>query len=505
MLSDQGYAQSFGPGSTFPYLAKTLVKQGELLTNYYAVAPSPLSNAIAMIGGQGPTVQTSIDCPTYTTVTPGKKGKDGQIRGDGCVYPIAAQTLPDQLTASGLSAKSYVEGMDSGPAGTPKTCRHPQLNSPDANQTPQPGDPYVTWRNPFVYFQSLVPSCASSDVALPQLFKDLKSANNTPSFSYIVPSPCNDGSGMTCPPASQAPSSTSTSSTGPSSTATTPTSATPGSVTATNPGIPPAIDPSPTDTGTAPAEPNAASTAPTTTSVTTPATSSTPTTTAPTSSTPTQTPSTGPAFTAPTDEQAAGDAADNFLRSVIPKIEASPAYKDGGLIVITFDEAPQSGPDADPSACCDNPVYPNLPASSTTSTTSTTTSTTSGASTTTTSTTSAPGTTVPTSASTTTSATTTAATTTSPTTSSGSTTTTSTTTTAPAGGQTTPTGGGGQVGLLLISKYVTPASSDTTDYFNHYSLLASIEELFSLPRLGYASDPSLPFFGPSTYSNFSGS
>jgi Phosphoesterase family len=513
MLSDQGYAQSFGPGSTFPYLAKTLVKQGELLPNYYAVGPSPLSNAIAMISGQGPTVQTAANCSTYTAVTPGKRAKDGQIRGDGCVYPTAAQTLPDQLTASGMSWKAYVEGMDSGPTGTTKTCRHPQLNSPDPSQTPQPGDPYVTWRNPFVYFQSLVPTCDSSDVALPQLSKDLKSTNDTPALSYIVPSPCNDGSGMTCPPASSSTTtstttsgttSTSTSAAGTSATSTASTGATPGAVTASDPGILPALDSSPTDTTT-----------PTTPPVVTPPSTSTstgPSTTSGTTGSGTtisgQTP-TGAAFMAPADEQAAGEAADNFLRSLIPKIEASPAYKDGGLIVITFDEAPQSGPHADPSACCDNPAYPNLPASSTTSTTTTgsattTTSTTSGASTTTTSTTTVPGTTVPTSASTTTSTTTTAATT-PPTTDTGSTTTTSTTTTAPAGGQTTPTGGGGQVGLLLISKYVTPGSSDATDYFNHYSLLASIEELFSLQRLGYASDPSLPFFGPATYNNFSGS
>ena len=38
---------------------------------------------------------------------------------------------------------------------------------------------------------------------------------------------------------------------------------------------------------------------------------------------------------------------DGFLRSVVPEIEQSAAYKDNGLIAITFDEAPQSGPSAD--------------------------------------------------------------------------------------------------------------------------------------------------------------
>jgi hypothetical protein len=169
---------------------------------------------------------------------------------------------------------------------------------------------------------------------------------------------------------------------------------------------------------------------------------------------------------------------------VIPKIEKSAAYKDGGLIAITFDEAPQTGAHADPSACCNNPIYPNLPApSTTTSTTATPGQTTTGT---------APATTT---TSTTTSTTGTGTTTTG--------TTTTTTTTSPiTGGQTTPTGGGGQVGLLLISKYVKPKTEDLIDYYNHYSLLASIEDLFSLQRLGYTTDPQLPFFDSATYNNY---
>jgi hypothetical protein len=50
------------------------------------------------------------------------------------------------------------------------------------------------------------------------------------------------------------------------------------------------------------------------------------------------------------------------------------------------------------------------------------------------------------------------------------------------------------VGLLVISRYVKPGTSDLVDYYNHYSLLATIENLFALKRLGYAGDPSLPVF-----------
>jgi hypothetical protein len=71
-------------------------------------------------------------------------------------------------------------------------------------------------------------------------------------------------------------------------------------------------------------------------------------------------------------------------------------------------------------------------------------------------------------------------------------------------GVTNPTGGGGQVGLLLLSKYVSPGTQEVTDYFNHFSLLASLEQLLHVPRIGYATDPSLALFGAAVYNASSG-
>jgi hypothetical protein len=45
--------------------------------------------------------------------------------------------------------------------------------------------------------------------------------------------------------------------------------------------------------------------------------------------------------------------------------------------------------------------------------------------------------------------------------------------------------GGGRIGALVLSRYVAPGTVSDHAY-NHYSLLASIEDLFGLPRLGYA-------------------
>src|SRR5258707_4826742 len=63
-----------------------------------------------------------------------------------------------------------------------------------------------------------------------------------------------------------------------------------------------------------------------------------------------------------------------------------------------------------------------------------------------------------------------------------------------------PTGGGGRVGLLLLSPFVAPGTVNETGYYNHYSLLLSIEELFELERTRYASEIALTPFGSTVYS-----
>lgn len=57
---------------------------------------------------------------------------------------------------------------------------------------------------------------------------------------------------------------------------------------------------------------------------------------------------------------------------------------------------------------------------------------------------------------------------------------------------------GGRVGALLISPFVKPGTSSTT-FYNHYSLLASVEDIFGLPHLGLAQDPALGHFGRDVY------
>jgi hypothetical protein len=339
-LGEIGYEESFGATSPAPYLAKSLAEKGELLANYYAVTKGDLANQIAMLSGQGPTPETATNCPTYADLLPGTLSAEGQVGGAGCVYPATTPTLPGQLLEKELGWKAYVEDIDKGvPSGQPASCRHPALGAADPSQAPLPGDAYVTWRNPVVFFHSLTdgPECAQNDVGLEQLASDLKAAKSTPALSYIVPNACHDGGETPC-----------------------------------EPGLP---------SGALEVE--------------------------------------------------------SFLQRVVPAIEASPAYKEGGLIAITAAQARQAGPTADASSCCIAPQYPNLPADPAAE--------------------------------------------------------------EPATGPVKPSGGGGKVGLLLISPFVAPGSVNESGYYNHYSLLRSIEELFELEPLGYAAEPALTGFDASVY------
>ncbi|HEY1451787.1 MAG TPA: hypothetical protein VGF47_12610, partial [Solirubrobacteraceae bacterium] len=208
MLSDEPYASVFGPLSSAPYLARTLEKRGELLARYYGVAHEQLANGIALLSGQGPTPATAANCPTYNDITPATAGGEGQTLGEGCVYPATTPTLPGQLEAKHHSWRAYVQGIGE-PGGAVAPCAHPSVGQSDPTSvspatpagTPAPAGPFATFRNPFVYFHSLIdsPECAKDDIGLSALGGDLKSSQRTPSLSYIVPDRCHDGSPGPCP------------------------------------------------------------------------------------------------------------------------------------------------------------------------------------------------------------------------------------------------------------------------------------------------------------------
>jgi hypothetical protein len=206
VLADHGFEETYGPASTATYMAKTLPEKGELLSNYYAVTSGDLANEIALVSGQGPNPATAANCPEYKDFVVPTLSATGQAEGEGCVYPAEAETLPGQLVAAKKTWKAYIGGIGTGQAGEPTTCRHPGIGEADPAQVPRPGDPYETWRDPLVYFHSIVdsPECAERDAGLEQLSADLKKETSTPSFSYIVPDACHDGGETPCEPGAPA-------------------------------------------------------------------------------------------------------------------------------------------------------------------------------------------------------------------------------------------------------------------------------------------------------------
>jgi hypothetical protein len=62
------------------------------------------------------------------------------------------------------------------------------------------------------------------------------------------------------------------------------------------------------------------------------------------------------------DGQVGGMAqADKFLKQLVPMITTSKAFRDRGLLIVTFDEAEGAPPDGDASACCNEQPGPNTP------------------------------------------------------------------------------------------------------------------------------------------------
>ena len=259
VLSDRGFAQSFGAGAASGYLGGGLRRQGELVQNYYAVAGAPLANEIALVSGQGPTAQTATDCPTFSRIAPGEKG--------------AARSGARHRLRVSLGHQDARQSADR-PPGTPgrptsqgsargarTACRVPKLGSKQA----QAGGPLELRR--LAQPVPLLPLAHRRRRLSPERGRHRAARQGREEREHRALVRLHHPSGLRHRRR--------------------------GAVQAG------------ARTGLA--------------------------------------------------------AANRFLKSVVPEIKRSAAYKDDGLIAITFDQAPQTGPNADPSACCSSPAtYPNL-------------------------------------------------------------------------------------------------------------------------------------------------
>jgi Phosphoesterase family len=239
ILENKSYDTTFTGLNKNTYLWQTLPKQGVLLKNYYGTGHDSQDNYITLASGQAPQPDVQNDCPYYDRFSGHvakaggslKKNKNyGQMVSaagvnaaagqNGCVYPKSVPTLFNQLDANKVSWKGYAQdlGNPETPAGSPphsvgaKYCGAPFTKpGPTGSPSfPNPGsanatDQYVPKHFPFPWFESVLSSgdCNAKHIAnvfstTNGLYHDLQSERTTPAFSWITPDNCSDGHDAVC-------------------------------------------------------------------------------------------------------------------------------------------------------------------------------------------------------------------------------------------------------------------------------------------------------------------
>jgi hypothetical protein len=201
ILENKSYDATFTGLNQNSYLWKTLPSQGVLLTNYYGTGHSSQDNYLSMVSGQAPEEDTQSDCSVADTdfgsnasiVTSGPNkgqvastanatqpsGANAPNGANGCTYPTGAPTLFNQLDAAGETWKGYAQDLGDQAGREDATCGGPgtAANNPDTNPTlmsatatqplpagitsftgAQTNDQYVAKHFPFPWFESITGS-----------------------------------------------------------------------------------------------------------------------------------------------------------------------------------------------------------------------------------------------------------------------------------------------------------------------------------------------------------
>ncbi len=205
MLENKSYSDTFGTSVQDPYLQKTLVPQGALLTEYYGTGHVSLDNYISLNSGQAPTPDTVGDCPTYTDVQ--QTGTHQRRTGDCRERLHLSQEREEHCPTSWSPGDSrgrvtwrtwgtIRRARAAPPAAIPSMAVRTPPHLPRAPSAAVPlGDAYATRHDPFMYFHSIIdsPTCKTNVVRLEQLSADLAQVRTTPNLSFITPNLCNDG------------------------------------------------------------------------------------------------------------------------------------------------------------------------------------------------------------------------------------------------------------------------------------------------------------------------
>jgi hypothetical protein len=129
ILENKSYDASFTGLNNNTYLWQTLPSQGVLLKNYYGTGHFSLDNYISMVAGQATQPDTQADCPDYTSFTgtvdttgslwtnpnygqiDSAAGVNAAAGTNGCVYPASVPTLFNQLDAAHVGWKGYAQDL----------------------------------------------------------------------------------------------------------------------------------------------------------------------------------------------------------------------------------------------------------------------------------------------------------------------------------------------------------------------------------------------------------
>jgi len=215
ILENKSYDATFTGLNQNSYLWKTLPSQGVELTNYYGTGHFSMDNYISMVSGQAPEQDTQSDCSVANTnigsnasiITSGANlgqvaslanaaqpsGANAPNGANGCTYPSQTATLFNQLDAAGKTWKGYAQDLGAQAGRDDAVCGGPgtSANNPDTNPTQlstpatfpagvtsftgaQANDQYVAKHFPFPWFHSLTGSTKADGTTTAALTKPVQ-------------------------------------------------------------------------------------------------------------------------------------------------------------------------------------------------------------------------------------------------------------------------------------------------------------------------------------------
>ena len=217
ILENKSYDATFTGLNQNSYLWKTLPAQGVLLKNYYGTGHFSQDNYISMVSGQSAQQDTQSDCSvedydfgSNAGIITKKTGKNavnyGQVASlanaaqpsganapngtNGCTYPTDAPTLFNQLDAVGKTWKGYAQDLGNQPGREDAVCGGPgtAANNPTTNPTfmsataakpfpagvtsftgAQGNDQYVAKHFPFPWFHAITGTITAAGKTKPGL------------------------------------------------------------------------------------------------------------------------------------------------------------------------------------------------------------------------------------------------------------------------------------------------------------------------------------------------